>query len=258
MLPAPLEDWLRPVPLAPGASCGWNRWTCLHAADLFRHADAATSSLLARGGPAEHSPQGWAGYIRGLNALPNRVNWAVMMLESGTALSGTVAGRISFSTVQYADLWIEIGTMLTPPFQGTAANPEAKLLLLERAFEVLGAGRVHFRVDARNERSRAAMLKLGAVQEGILRRYQTRPDGSARDSVMYSVLPGEWPGVQAGSARPAGAAARLIAGRVLMERPRSGQGGSATLAAWSHACYSFGGWEWRRCTGRWYRAARSP
>ena len=87
--------------------------------------------------------------------------------------------------------------MLTPPFWGTAANPEAKYLLLERAFEVLGAGRVQFRVDARNARSRAAMHKLGAQEEGILRSYQVRPDGSDRDSVMYSLLPAEWPGVKA-------------------------------------------------------------
>ena len=63
---------------------------------------------------------------------------------------------------------------------------------------MLGAGRVHFKVDVQNARSRAAMLKLGATQEGTLRRYQIRPDGTARDSVMYSVLLEEWPSVGAG------------------------------------------------------------
>ncbi|GGR00666.1 GNAT family N-acetyltransferase [Deinococcus ruber] len=192
MTTASLEDWLRPVTLT-GRFVRLEALSTSHAADLFRHADAATTALLARGGPTEHSLDGWADYIGRLNAVPNRLNWAVVMLDSGVA-----AGRISFSTVQHADGWIEIGTMLTPPFWGTAANKEAKLLLLERAFEVLGAGRVHFRVDARNERSRAAMLRLGAVQEGILRSYQRRPDGSTRDSVMYSVLPQEWPAVKAG------------------------------------------------------------
>lgn len=187
-----LEEWLRPVTFV-GRFVRLEPLGFQHAADLFRYADAATVTMLARGGPSEHSEIGWASYIERLNALPNRLNWAVMVRKSGEA-----AGRISFSTVQHADLWVEIGTMLTPPFQGTAANPESKLLLMERAFEVLGAGRIQFKVDARNERSRAAMLKLGAVQEGTLRRYQTRPDGITRDSVMYSVLPEEWPGVKAG------------------------------------------------------------
>ncbi|MGI8748076.1 MAG: GNAT family N-acetyltransferase, partial [Deinococcus sp.] len=78
------------------------------------------------------------------------------------------------------------------------SNPGAKLLLLERAFTVLGAGRVPFRVDARNLRSRAAMRRLGALEEWVLRRSQVLPDGSARDSVIYSLLPEEWPGVRAG------------------------------------------------------------
>ena len=192
MLPAPLEEWLRPVTLA-GRFVRLEPLGPQHAADLYRHADAATVMMLARGGPDEHSPEGWARYIERLNALPDRLNWAVVEQSSGTA-----AGRISFSSVHYADRWVEIGTMLTPPIQGTAATPAAKLLLLERAFEVLGAGRVQFRVDARNGRSRAAMLKLGAVQEGTLRRSQLRPGGTARDSVMYSVLPEEWPDVKAG------------------------------------------------------------
>ena len=85
---------------------------------------------------------------------------------------------------------------LTPPFQGTAANPEAKLLLMERAFGVLGANRVHFKVDGRNARSLRAMEKLGAVREGTLGQYQVRPDGYARDSVMFSVLQREWPEVR--------------------------------------------------------------
>ncbi|WP_366520407.1 GNAT family protein [Deinococcus sp.] len=95
-------------------------------------------------------------------AIARRANFAVL-------LSGQVAGRISYSEVRPTDGWLEIGTMLTPPYFGTAANPEAKLLLLTRAFEVLGAGRVHFKVDERNERSLRAMTRLGAVREGTLR-----------------------------------------------------------------------------------------
>ena len=96
---------------------------------------------------------------------------------------GEVAGRISYPVVNLADRWLKIGTMLTGPFRGGAANPEAKLPLMERAFETLGAGRVRFRADARNARSLHALQKLGAVQEGVLRRHQVRPDGRARDGV---------------------------------------------------------------------------
>lgn len=186
---APLADWTAPT-LLTGRAVRLEPLTGDHAAGLFRHADADTVALLSRGGAAEHSVGGWRDYITRLNALPNRVNWAVMK-------GAEVAGRISYSAVHHDDRWIEIGTMLTPPFQGGACNPEAKLLLMERAFSVLGAGRVQFKVDARNARSRAAMRKLGAAEEGTLRQYQRRADGSARDSVMYSVLAEEWPTVRA-------------------------------------------------------------
>ena len=185
-------QWTAPVALT-GRFIRLEALAARHAAGIYRHADAETVALLSRGGPTEHSVQGWAEYIGRLNAVPGRVNWAVVVREGEQ-----VAGRVSYSSVNPADHWAEIGTMLTPPFQGGFCNPEAKLLLMERAFTVLGAGRIHFKVDARNARSRAAMHKLGATEEGTLRRYQVRPDGTARDSVMFSVLPEEWPTVRAG------------------------------------------------------------
>ena len=199
---APEAQWSDPVTLT-GRFIRLEALETRHAAGIFRHADAETVALLSRGGPAEHSVQGWAEYIQRLNAVPGRVNWAVVVpgghdAGTGQAETGQVAGRVSYSSMNHADRWAEIGTMLTPPFRGGFCNPEAKLLLMERAFTVLGAGRVHFKVDARNARSRAAMRKLGATEEGTLRRYQTRPDGLSRDSVMFSVLPEEWPAVRAG------------------------------------------------------------
>lgn len=163
-----------------------------HAEGLHRHLDPETVQYLSGGGPTDPGVAALAEYIARLNALPGRLNWAVVMA------GGEVAGRISYSSVNVADRWLEIGTMLTGPFRGGAANPEAKLLLMTRAFETLGANRVQFKVDARNARSRRAMDKLGALEEGVLRRFQVRPDGHARDSVMYSVLPEEWPAVRAG------------------------------------------------------------
>jgi RimJ/RimL family protein N-acetyltransferase/catechol 2,3-dioxygenase-like lactoylglutathione lyase family enzyme len=126
-----------------------------------------------------------------LNALPKRLNWAIVMIATGH-----VAGRVSYAEAKPADRWLEIGTMITPPFWGSPANPESKLLLMTRAFEVLGANRVHFKVDARNARSQAAIEKIGAVREGTLRQYQIREDGFVRDSVMYSVLTDEWPAMK--------------------------------------------------------------
>ncbi|WP_345464917.1 GNAT family protein [Deinococcus carri] len=188
--PAPLAEWLTPV-LLTGRHIRLVPLTKEHAADLHAGADEDTYALLARGGPEERTAEGWAEYITRLNALPHRMNWAVLM-------GGRARGRISYSEVRVSDRWVEIGTMLVPAAQGTAANPEAKLLLMARAFEVLGANRVQFKVDARNARSLRAMEKLGAVREGTLRQYQVRPDGFARDSVMFSVLRDEWPEVKAG------------------------------------------------------------
>lgn len=189
-----MNDWLL-APTLEGRTLRLEALSEAHAEGLLRHLDEDTTRYLSRGAPAEMTVEGVAGYVRALNALPNRVNWAIV-----TAL-GDVAGRISYSEVRPADRWVEIGTMITAPFRGTTVNPEAKLLLLRRAFEVLGANRVHFKVDSRNERSLRAMEKLGAVREGTLRRYQVRPDGFARDSVMFSVLADEWPSVREGLAR---------------------------------------------------------
>lgn len=91
---------------------------------------------------------------------------------------------------------VEIGaTFYAPDAQGTAINPATKRLLLEHAF-ASGARRVSFNVDARNARSRAAMAKLGAVQEGVLRRNRRNADGHVRDTVVFSILLEEWPGVR--------------------------------------------------------------
>ncbi len=81
---------------------------------------------------------------------------------------------------------------------GTAVNRSAKLLLLRHCFEHLGYGRVKIQTDALNTRSQAAIDRLGAVREGVLRRHVRREDGSFRDTVVFSVLSVEWPAVRAG------------------------------------------------------------
>jgi RimJ/RimL family protein N-acetyltransferase len=93
---------------------------------------------------------------------------------------------------------LEIGwTWLSPDAQRTPINTEAKLLMLTHAFEVLNVERVQLKTDARNLRSRAAIERIGAKLEGILRRQLPAADGGVRDTAMYSIIPSEWPGVKA-------------------------------------------------------------
>lgn len=112
---------------------------------------------------------------------------------------GVVAGSSSYLDIAPADGRIEIGsTWYGEPWRGTSLNPSAKLLLLEHAFDVLGATRVQLKTDARNERSRRAIAGIGASFEGILRKHSLRADGPGlRDVAMFSIIDEEWPGVRA-------------------------------------------------------------
>jgi RimJ/RimL family protein N-acetyltransferase len=93
---------------------------------------------------------------------------------------------------------VEIGsTWYAPATWGTQVNPECKLLLLAHAFEALGMNRVSFCTDARNLRSQAAIEKLGAVKEGIMRSHMITQGGRIRDTVLYAIVSGDWPMVKA-------------------------------------------------------------
>lgn len=111
---------------------------------------------------------------------------------------GDVVGTTSFLDVVPADERLEIGfTAYAPDVWATDVNPTCKYLLMDWAFGH-GFGRVQLKTDIRNERSQAAIARLGATREGVLRRYQRRADRSMRDTVMYSVIVEEWPEVRAG------------------------------------------------------------
>jgi RimJ/RimL family protein N-acetyltransferase len=129
-----------------------------------------------------------------------RLPWLIRLVRPvGGLTAGAVAGTSSYLDVSVGDARLEIGwTTYAPPVWGTAVNPETKLLLLEHAFEVLGAGRVQLKTDVRNVRSQQAIARLGARYEGTLRRYQRRADGTVRDTVLFSVLAEEWPAVRDG------------------------------------------------------------
>ena len=110
---------------------------------------------------------------------------------------GTVAGTTSYYEVDARSRGIYIGhTWIGTPWQRTALNTEAKLLLMSYAFETLGAMRVGWHTDSRNERSQRAIERLGATREGVLRKHRIRPDGTIRDTVVYSVTDDEWPAVR--------------------------------------------------------------
>ena len=107
---------------------------------------------------------------------------------------GKVVGSTRFLDIRRPHRCLEIGsTWLAREAQRTAINTEAKLLQLTHAFERLGAVRVQLKTDRRNEASRRAIARLGAVEEGVLRSYQTRYDGYVRDTVIFSLTAAEWP-----------------------------------------------------------------
>jgi RimJ/RimL family protein N-acetyltransferase len=112
--------------------------------------------------------------------------------------TGRAVGITTYRDIDERHRTLEVGgTWLGRPWWRTAINTEAKLLILGHAFEVLEANRVAIKTDIRNERSQAAIARLGAKREGVLRHQYIRPDGTLRDSVMYSVIPEEWPAVRA-------------------------------------------------------------
>jgi N-acetyltransferase len=110
-----------------------------------------------------------------------------------------VAGSTRYGNIDLTNRRLEIGwTWLAPAYQRTQVNTEAKLLLLTHAFEQLGMQRVELKTDALNHRSRAAILRLGAVEEGTFRKHIVTASGRVRDSVYYSIIDTEWPEVKAG------------------------------------------------------------
>ena len=183
-------SWINPVTLE-GKFVRLEPLTFNHANAMRQHYDPVVETFMSRGAPKDTSLSAMEEYITMLNSEPNRFNFAICIQNSSH-----VAGRISYSEVRPAHKALEIGTMIVPKFQGGFCNPESKLLLLEHAFTVLDAIRVQFKADARNEKSLRALEKLGATKEGVLRKYQTRPDGFVRDSVVYSILDSEWESVK--------------------------------------------------------------
>lgn len=111
--------------------------------------------------------------------------------------TGTICGSTSFGSIFYFDKRIEIGwSWLAKQYQGTGINFHAKFSLLSYAFDVLGWERVEIKTDNLNERSKHALRKIGATEEGVLRSHMQMPLNRRRDSVYFSILKKEWPGIK--------------------------------------------------------------
>ncbi|MEI2639120.1 MAG: GNAT family protein [Microthrixaceae bacterium] len=141
------------------------------------------------------SPDQMADEVRArldLHAAKVKVPWVIVDPATDMAV-----GMTTFLNIDPINRRLEIGsTWLGGAVQGTRINPAAKLLLLTRAFEDLGCMAVEFRTHWHNRQSRAAIEKLGAKQDGVLRRHTVMANGTVRDTVVYSIIDSEWPTVR--------------------------------------------------------------
>lgn len=169
------------------------------AAELFRvlDDDAVWASFYARG--IRHgSTEAWR---QAMDAAvnENRVMYVVRLVDPDHARDGRIVGTTSIGDIDVANEKAHIGwTAYSPDVWGTSVNPECKLLLMWHLFEHCKLGRVKLQTDIVNARSQAAIAKLGATREGIVRRDMKRADGTWRDSVVFSVIIDDWPRVKAG------------------------------------------------------------
>ncbi|HEX6369651.1 MAG TPA: GNAT family protein [Longimicrobium sp.] len=128
-------------------------------------------------------------------ALATQAQGTALPFVSTDAATGQVVGSTRFANAE--DRRVEIGwTWIARPWQRTALNTEAKYLMLRHAFESLGLLRVELKTDVLNARSRAAILRIGAREEGVLRKHAVTEAGRVRDTVYFSVLDDEWPQVK--------------------------------------------------------------
>lgn len=166
----------------------------------LHHVDALFSVAL--------DPKIWqftSSVLRNVDDVRKYVETALSWQSAGTAVpfvtmdrgSHQVIGSTRFGNIDRENRRAEIGwTWLNPKWWRTPVNTEAKYLMLRHAFEEWKCIRVELKTAAKNERSRAAILRIGAKEEGTLRHHMIQPDGSYRDSVYYSILDDEWPTVK--------------------------------------------------------------
>jgi RimJ/RimL family protein N-acetyltransferase len=153
--------------------------------------DEALWAIMSNAGHGQYFESWWAAALRDLER-GERMPYAVRRLSDGR-----VVGTSSYMSLRPAHRGLEIGsTFLSPDARGGPVNPESKRLLLEHAFAA-GIVRVEFMVDVRNARSQAAVKKLGARPEGVLRRHKITWTGHIRDTAVFSILDEDWPEARA-------------------------------------------------------------
>ncbi|MFC7391434.1 GNAT family N-acetyltransferase [Scopulibacillus cellulosilyticus] len=143
--------------------------------------------------------------VQNIEDLKAVIKDALKRKENGSELpfvvldleTNSIVGSTRFLDISIANKSLEIGwTWYHPSVWRTRVNTECKYLLLKHCFEDLNLNRVQLKTDVRNQRSRAAILRLGAVQEGIIRKQMILSDGYVRDSVIFSIIKEEWPSVK--------------------------------------------------------------
>jgi len=144
--------------------------------------------------------------VRTIEEMAAYIETALREQEQGVSLpfavvehqTGQAVGSTRYANIERAHHRVEIGwTWVAPEWQRTAINTEAKYLLLRHAFETLGCIRVELKTDSLNERSRAAILRIGAREEGTFRNHMITASGRLRHSVYFSIVDSEWPAVKA-------------------------------------------------------------
>lgn len=165
-----------------------------HVDDL---AEAGADAAIWRWLPtAHHAPGTMEAFIRA--ALTQQALCKAVPFATIDAASSTAVGSTRYHFIEPEQRRIEIGvTWVSSLFQRSHVNTEAKFLQLWYAFEVLGCRRVEFKADAENLKSRAAILRLGAREEGLFRKHMIYPDGRNRDSVYFAMLDDDWPNAKA-------------------------------------------------------------
>jgi RimJ/RimL family protein N-acetyltransferase len=143
-----------------------------------------------------HSETDMRRYVE--EALRAQAQGTALPFVTTVAETGEVVGSTRLANADLAYRRVEIGwTWIAQPWQRTAINTEAKYLMLRHAFEALGCLRVELKTDALNQRSRSAILRIGAREEGVLRKHMITEGGRVRDTVYFSVTDDEWPAVKA-------------------------------------------------------------
>lgn len=168
------------------------------------HEHAADLSIASDDGKLHELWYTWVPDTAGMTAEIDR---RLGLYEQGTMLpfatidveSGKAIGMTTFMNMKLENFKIEIGsTWMAASYQGTAINPEAKLLMLSYAFDVLNCNAVELRTHEKNAQSRAAIEKLGAKLDGMLRNDMVMGNGTLRNTAVYSITKDEWPGVHDG------------------------------------------------------------